>query len=167
MKKKWTLKEAIEERILFVGDSVKIHRLYFPCKPHCILEKYFVIITDYFFEEYLREDKPLRHDVDGYYICLTGRSDSVMMMRNEEIEKVPEEMYKLLECELFNFKVKYQKGSEKFRYGEPRNEYSPEWREYHKTYTYKVYLDPNVIVSFEGESETAYLELPPRNAYTC
>lgn len=142
--KKYTLQEAFDKKLLKDWDTVNIRGLYTPCKSIPVRHYTQLValsLESYFGERFFGEFVEISRDLENMISVRVIKSNTY----KEQATLVAS---KLLSDETHNIKATC------------KHWYDEEWE-------FRVVLNPDIIVRFEGEEENAFLELPVHAAYTC
>ncbi len=143
---KFTLREAFEKRLLELGECVNIEGLYTPYKTIPVIRHERIATTslESFFRKGELKEVTIDRDSNGAIIgILTGKGAT-----SDEAKIIAS---KLLSDSTYNIKATYK---------EIRT------NEFYRSWEFSIELNPDIIVSFEGEEEIPHLQLPPNIAYT-
>ena len=149
--KKYSIQEAFEKGLLLSGDYVNLEGLYVPERKIVLGLTSFggiqeLSLKSYFDEKELQRVK-IRKEPDNSITAICYRKYSSI---DTEIPLLVAS--KLLTNDLYGIMASHKLLENK-------------WEGNKREFT--ITIDPNIIVRFEGEDETAFLELPPHTAYTC
>ncbi len=146
IRRKYTLREALEKRLLEVGEYVNIEGLYTPYKTIPVIEYngFSALSLESYFS---KNELKMARTQEGP----NGTIEAVLEREDTSSKCAKFVASKLLSDDTYNIKAT---GDLWYKEG-----YRENWR-------FLIVLNPDIIVRFEGVDEEPYLELPPHTAYT-